>query len=57
MKNYIFILVAMALYACNNDEPAVIYYQFTSDDLSYLYFNKNTPMLPRDCIAWDNDFI
>ena len=47
----------MALYACNNDEPAVIYYQFTSDDLSYLYFNKNTPMLPRDCIAWDNDFI
>ena len=42
MKNYIFIFVAMALYACNNDEPAVKYRQFTSDDLSHLYYNKDT---------------
>ena len=32
----------MALYACNNDEPAVRYRQFTSDDLSHLYYDKDT---------------
>jgi hypothetical protein len=42
MKKWIFIFLSMALAACEQDEMPVIYYQFTSDDLSHLYFNKNT---------------
>jgi len=31
-----------SLHACKNDEPSVKYRQFTSDDLSYLHYNKDT---------------
>jgi hypothetical protein len=42
MKKYLFILAALALYACNNEEPAVRYRQFTKDDLSHIYYDNDT---------------
>ncbi len=41
MKKWIFILFSLVFVACEKNEP-VRYRQFTSDDLSYLYFNKDT---------------
>jgi len=42
MKKYLFIFTVIALTACKNDEPTSKYRQFTKDDLSHLYYNKDT---------------
>jgi hypothetical protein len=42
MKKHLLIFAAMFLYACHFNEPTITYSQFTKDDLSYLYYNKDT---------------
>jgi hypothetical protein len=41
MKKYILILLSMLLFACEHDNT-VTYLQFTRDDLSHLYYDKDT---------------
>jgi hypothetical protein len=41
MKKCILILISMVLFACEHDNT-ITYLQFTKDDLSHLYYNKDT---------------
>jgi hypothetical protein len=41
MKKYILILLSIVLFACEHDNT-VTYLQFTRDDLSHLYYDKDT---------------